>query len=76
MWGDNNLRLAGLALLAVLVAGLAVERYWIFTQHDDRALETEPRASRMSKGRGLPITTRRFRVEGLRLAFNSPVPNR
>jgi len=29
MWSDNRLRLAGLALLAVLVAGLAVEKYWI-----------------------------------------------
>ena len=30
MWGDNRLRLVGLALLAVLVAGLAVEKYWIY----------------------------------------------
>ena len=30
MWGDYSLRLVGLALLAVLVAGLAVEKYWIF----------------------------------------------
>jgi hypothetical protein len=30
MWGDNRLRLVGSTLLAVLVVGLAVEKYWIF----------------------------------------------
>ena len=30
MWGDARLRLFGLALLVVLVAGLAIEKYWIF----------------------------------------------
>ena len=29
MWGDKRLALAGLMILALLVAGLAVERYWI-----------------------------------------------
>ena len=29
MWGDKRLVLAGLTILALLVAGLAVERYWI-----------------------------------------------
>jgi hypothetical protein len=29
MWGDARLRLFGLALLAVLVADLAIEKYWI-----------------------------------------------
>ena len=36
MWGDARLRLFGLALLAVLVAGLAIEKFWIFTHwHSD-----------------------------------------
>jgi hypothetical protein len=32
MWGDACPRLFGLALLAVLVAGLAIEKYWIFAR--------------------------------------------
>jgi hypothetical protein len=29
MWGDNRLALVGVVILALLVAGLAVERLWI-----------------------------------------------